>query len=55
VDGVLLQKTQQVGLQLQRQVGDLVQKQGAAGGRFNQARPPGHGAGERAALVAKQF
>ena len=55
VDGVLLQKAQQVGLQLQRQVGNLIQKQGAAGGCLNQAGPSGHGAGERAALVAKEF
>ncbi|MNH24092.1 hypothetical protein D3C79_840090 [compost metagenome] len=54
-DVLLLQKPQQVGLQLQGQVTDLVQKQGAAMGRFDSPGLALMGAGKRALFVPEQL
>ena len=51
----LLDRAQQLRLQRQRQLADLVQEQGAAVGRAEQALGVADGAGERAAHVAEQL
>ena len=51
----LLQRAQQLGLQGQRQLANLVQKDGAAVGLLKPARTGCAGAGERAFFVAEQF
>ena len=53
--GPLLQHAQQFDLQRQRHVADLIQKQGAAIGRLEQAFAVAHGARKRTFHVAKQF
>jgi hypothetical protein len=52
---LVLQKTQQGGLSLQRQVSDLVEKQSAAIGNLDLSLLLRRGAGERALFVAEQF
>ena len=51
----LLQHAQQLGLQLQRDLADLVEKHRAAVGQLEPADPLADGAGERALLVAEQL
>ncbi len=51
----LLQRPQQLGLQIQRHLSDFVQKNGAAIGRFELARPAGHRAGKCAAPMAEKL
>ena len=51
----LLEHAQQLGLQLQRQIADLVQEHRALAGGFELAGAPLGRAGEGAALVAEQF
>ena len=52
----LLEHPQQLGLQLERQVADLVEEQRAAVGQLEAARPSRRdGAGEGALLVAEQL
>ena len=50
-----LHKAQQLGLQRQRHLADLVQKQRAAVGGFDAPRAPLHRAGKGAARMAKEF
>ena len=52
---LLLHDAQQLDLHVQRQIGHLVEEQGAALGALHQALLVGHGAGEAAALVAEQL
>ena len=52
---LLLQRAQQLALQLQGEAVDLVEKQRAAGRDLEQARLGGLGVGERAALVTEQL
>ena len=54
-DFALLEHPQQVGLRLEADVGDLVQKHRASGGGFELALLAVLGAGERALLVSEQF
>jgi hypothetical protein len=42
-------------LQIERQFTDLIEKRGAAVGRFNQAGLRSHGSGESALHVPEQF
>ncbi len=51
----LLQHAQQLHLHVERQVADLVEKQGAAVGQLEAARSPRHRAGEGALLVSEQL
>src|SRR5262245_50781361 len=55
IDLSFLQHTQQFGLQQQRHVTDLVQKQGAAMGEFELARSRLSGSRERATLITEQL
>ncbi len=55
LEAALLQHAQQAHLQLGRQVGDLVDVQGAAGGQFQATLAAGDGAGQRAGLAAEQL
>ena len=55
VHHALLQHAQQLDLQLQRQVANLVQKDGAVLCQLKAAYPVGHGAGKRALAVAKEL
>ena len=55
VDHALLQHAQQLDLQLQRQVANLVQEDGAVLRQLKAPDPVGHGAGKRALAVAKQL
>jgi acyl-CoA hydrolase len=50
-----LQRGQQFGLQMQRHVADLVEKQRAAGRRAQQADPIRFGVGESPAAVAEEL
>ena len=54
-DLALLEKTEQLRLDVERQVADFVQEQRAAGRGPNQARLIRHRAGERAAAMAEQL
>jgi len=54
-EGAFLQHTQQLGLHAGRHGGDLVKKQGAAKGAFEQAYLATAGVGERPRLEAEQF
>ena len=51
----LLERAQELGLDRRRHLADLVEEQHAAAGLFDAARLHGHGAGERAALVAEEL
>jgi hypothetical protein len=51
----LSERTQQLRLELERQVADLVQEQGAAIGALEAADAPRHRPGERPALVAEEL
>ncbi|MNI42721.1 hypothetical protein D3C73_970220 [compost metagenome] len=55
LDVFLLEKTQQVGLQLRRQVTDFVKEQRSAIGRLDPSDLALMGAGKRALLMTKQF
>ena len=55
VDHVLLQHPQQLALQRQRQLGDLVEEQGPAGGLAEASRPIADRPGERPAHVPEQL
>ncbi len=50
-----LQHAEEFGLEFQRQLADFVEEDGAAVGKREPAFTPGHGAGERAPLVAEEF
>src|SRR5258706_42002 len=51
----LLQHAQELGLHLRRDVADLVEEEGPAGGLLEQAPPGGVRAGERSLLVAEEL
>jgi hypothetical protein len=55
VDDVLLQHAQQLGLERERELDDLVEEEGAAGGLTEAAGAVAQGAGEGAAHVAEQL
>jgi hypothetical protein len=55
VDDVLLQHAQQLGLERQRELADLVEEEGAAGGLAEPAGAVADGPGEGAADVAEQL
>ena len=55
VDLALLQRAQQLGLQLERQLADLVEEQRAAVRELEAARAALQRAGEGAALVAEEL
>src|SRR5690606_27742515 len=55
LDLALLQRTQQLDLDLQRNLADLVEEQRAAIGLLEATSPRSHRAGERALLVAEQL
>ena len=52
---VLLQNPQELGLQFERNIADLVEKQRAAMGQLEAADALRNGAGERALFMAEQF
>ena len=54
-DLALLQHPQQLGLELERQVADLVQQQRALVGQLEEPRPVGGGAGEGALRVPEEL
>ena len=54
-DLVLFEEAQQLGLHVERQVADLVEKERAGISRSHQPRLVGHRAGERAAAMAEQL
>jgi hypothetical protein len=54
-DHAALQRAQQLGLGLRAEIADLVQEQRTPIGELEASLPPLGGAGERAALVAKQL
>jgi hypothetical protein len=54
-DFAFLQNTHELGLQRQRQIVDLIQKQRAAVGKLKPADTLMFGAGKGATLVAEQF
>ena len=55
LDLLLLQAPEDLSLQRKRQVADLVEEEGGAGGRLEEADLPGVGAGEGAPLVPEQL
>src|SRR5208282_3052251 len=52
---LVLQNAQQLGLQLQRNISNLVQQQSAFVGQFQPAQFLAYGSGKRSLLVAEQF
>ena len=54
-DLALLQHPEQLGLEVERQVADLVEQQRALVGQLEQAGAVGGGAGERALAVAEEL
>ncbi len=55
LEALLFERAENLGLQRQRQVADLVEKQRAAVGHLELARLSGHRAGERALLVTEEL
>src|ERR1700730_5343983 len=52
---LLLQHSQELGLQFERYIADLIQKQRSLVRQFESSNPLGYGAGERTFLMAKQL
>ena len=52
---LLLQDSQELGLQFERYIADLIQKQGSLVRQLESSNPLGYGAGERTFLMAKQL
>ena len=55
IEAELIERAEQLALQLGRQLGDAVEEEGAAGRELHQSELPLVGAGEGAALVAEQL